>query len=493
MNLQSIISKFDHCKILVIGDLMLDEYVWGDVDRISPEAPVQIVAVRKEEYTLGGAGNVVSNLAALGASVAVAGVIGEADFGKHLLKMFHQCGADTGGVIVEPGRITTLKTRIIAANQHVLRIDRETQKDISTETFDQLKNFVQTRIPESDAVIFSDYGKGVLTDDMLDTIILTAKKYCKPVVGDPKRNDFSKYSGATLLTPNRKEASQASGIDIRDDTTLHQAAEKILATAQLDALLITLGKDGIALFREDESAKSDAGLSVIRIRSQARQVYDVSGAGDTVVSVFALALASGADMKQAAEIANTAAGIVVGKIGTATVMQKEILEELKVYPVETLSKFRSPEDLPALIQGLRKQNKRIVLTNGCFDLLHVGHVMLLSASRKYGDVLIVAIDSDDSVRSLKGEGRPVIAEKERIRMLAALDSVDYVTVFSSEQLTEIIEIICPDVLTKGSNYTSEEVFGRGLVEKYGGRIVLFPVIESVSSTGIINAIKQICT
>ena len=497
------ISKFDGCHLLVVGDLMLDEYLWGDVDRISPEAPVQVVSINNEDFALGGAGNVVNNLAALGAKVSVAGVIGTGRNGQLLLNKFNELGVDTAGIIEEPNRTTTQKTRIIAANQQVLRIDREIKQDISDFTLKKLTRFLEHKIPHVHVILVSDYGKGLITKDLFSQVISSAQQHGKMVFVDPKGLDFSKYSGASLLTPNKKEAALASGVDIVNESSLEIAANKILHNIHLDKLLITCGKEGMVLFEKNSSP--------YRVRAEARQVFDVSGAGDTVLAVIGLAVASGLSIKDSVAVANTAAGIVVGKVGTVTVSKQELASALKIVmgKVGTASvsnqelasaiksdddrlpsKYKELPELPSLIQELKKKGNRVVLTNGCFDLLHVGHILLFSASKQLGDILIVAIDDDDSVKTLKGPGRPVLHSKERVRILSALDAVDYVVVFSSQELIKLIEIIQPDVLTKGSNYTSREVFGRERVEQLGGRVVLIPVSEDISSTRIINDIKS---
>jgi len=476
------ISKFDRCNLLVVGDLMLDEYLWGEVDRISPEAPVQVVSIKNEDYAMGGAGNVVNNIVALGAKVTATGVIGTGRNGQILLDKFKDLGVDTAGIIQEPEMPTTQKTRIIASHQHVLRIDRETDKTISDSTIDKIARFIEDKIADIDVVLISDYGKGLITKTLLSGLISAAQKHKKITIADPKGLDFSKYSGVSLLTPNKKEAALASGVEIVDESTLLKAGNKILQTVGLDKLLITCGKDGMVLF--------DQNREPYKVRAKARQVFDVSGAGDTVLSVFGLAIASGAFFKTAMSIANTAAGIVVGKVGTATISRQELATALTPYQDSLSSKHKRISELPALIEELKKKGKRIVLTNGCFDLLHAGHIMLFSASKELGDILIVGIDDDDSVKKLKGSGRPVIGVKERVRILSALDAVDYVVVFSSQELIKLIEIIQPDVLTKGSNYTSKEVFGRERVEQLGGRVVLIPVSENISSTRIINDIKS---
>ena len=476
------ISKFDQCRLLVVGDLMLDEYLWGEVDRISPEAPVQVVAIQKEDFALGGAGNVVNNVVALGGKVSAVGVIGTGRNGQLLLNMFNDLGVNTKGIIQEPGRITTQKTRIIAANQHVLRIDRETQQDISITSLEEITRFIEDKMPDIDVILISDYGKGLITESMLSRMTASAKNHNKMIIVDPKGLDFSKYSGVSLLTPNKKEAALASGVDIFDESSLEKAAHKILQHIDIDMLLITCGKDGMVLFERNKKP--------FRIEAEARQVFDVSGAGDTVLAVLGVAVASGISIQNSVVMANTAAGIVVGKVGTATVSKPELLSAMKTENYGLPAKYKDLSELPALIKDLKNKEKKLILTNGCFDLLHAGHIMLFSASKKLGDILIVAIDDDESVKKLKGSGRPVLSASERCRILSALDAVDYVVVFSSHELKKLIEIIQPDVLTKGSNYSSKEVFGRELVEKHGGRVELIPVTENISSSRIINDIKS---
>lgn len=476
------ISKFENCHILVVGDLMIDEYLWGDVDRISPEAPVQIVSVESEAYTLGGSGNVVNNLVALGAQVSAVGVIGSGGNGKLLRGMLEELGADTRGIIEEPNRPTTKKTRILAAHQQVLRIDRETKREISDRTLEAVLRSAQKIIPDVDVVLIADYGKGLVTQSLISKLTETARNHGKLTIADPVSLDFSKYSGINAITPNKKEASRAAGIEIVDDATLFDAGRRLLQTTGIDQLIITCGKDGMVYFEPNAQPK--------KIPTKARQVFDVSGAGDTVLALLGLAIASGYSFYVAAAVANTAAGIVVGKVGTATVSKKELAAALQPIPDETASKHINFKELPALTRELKKKRNRIVLTNGCFDLLHVGHVKLLSASKQLGDILIVAIDDDDSVRRLKGGDRPVIGIDERVRIISALNSVDYVIVFSSGQLDQIIETVRPDVLTKGSDYESEQVYGREIVERHGGRVELIPITENISSTQIISNIKN---
>ncbi len=478
-------AKFDQCRLLVVGDLMIDEYVWGKVDRISPEAPVQVVAVTAEDYTLGGSGNVINNLAALGATVIALGVTGADPDRELLLKKLHGLGTETRGIVAETDRLTTRKTRIIAERQQVLRIDRESRKEITPQTFTSLMNLAAEIIPRVDLVLISDYGKGLITRSMVQGLVQLAGANKKNIIADPKGLDFTKYAGVTLLTPNSREALLASGVSAVGSpagNTIVAVGERLLGNTGIGKLLITCGKDGMILF--------EAGRQPFKVSTRAREVYDVSGAGDTVVAVVGLGLAAGLSLKEAISLANTAAGIVVGKVGTATVSRQELMHAHYQTPEDTASKFKSLNEISELCRRLRNDRKRIVLTNGCFDLLHVGHVRLFTASKQLGDVLIVAIDDDDSVRLLKGGGRPVISAAERVRVLSALNSVDYVLVFATNELDSLIKAIRPDVLTKGNDYGAGDVQGRQIVENYGGRIELIAITEEISSTQIIDTIKN---
>jgi D-beta-D-heptose 7-phosphate kinase/D-beta-D-heptose 1-phosphate adenosyltransferase len=480
--MEQCIDLFANCRLLVVGDLMIDEYVWGAVDRISPEAPVQVVTVDREELTLGGAGNVVNNIVALGAQATVVGVVGAGSESRRMLALFDRLKADCRGIVRAADRPTTRKTRIIASNQHVLRIDRESRRDIAPDVCERLKIFIKSEMPRVDGVLVSDYDKGLITPALMARITAAARRHGKFVIVDPKALDFSRYRGSTLLTPNRKEASQAAGIDITDETSLAAAAHRIMEIAELEKLLITMGPDGMVYFQN--------GHPPHRIDTRARQVYDVSGAGDTVLSVLGLALGTGGSLEDAMTMANTAAGIVVGKVGTATVGPAELKAALPTSGKRFPSKHRTMDELPALLDDLRRRNNKVILTNGCFDLIHVGHIQLVSAAKELGDFLIVAIDDDESVRQIKGPGRPVIKAAERIRILSALDSVDAVVVFASEDLENLIDIVKPNVLAKGSNYQSTEVRGHAQVFKHGGRIALVPISREASVMRIIDHIRN---
>jgi D-beta-D-heptose 7-phosphate kinase/D-beta-D-heptose 1-phosphate adenosyltransferase len=337
-------------------------------------------------------------------------------------------------------------------------------------------------IPEVDVILISDYGKGLVTRSLIAKLVSTAKTHGTLTIADPKGLDFSKYAGVSLITPNKKEASLASGIEFGDEDSPVEIGKNLLQKIDIKKLLITCGKDGMLFFESDRQP--------YKIGTRTRDVYDVSGAGDTVIAVLGLGVAAGLSFHDAIGLANTAAGIVVGKVGTATITPKELTQALQHSPAETASKYKSLDELSELCKKLRKNHKRIVMTNGCFDLLHVGHVKLFSASKELGDVLIVAIDDDDSVTRLKGVGRPVISAQERVRILSALDSIDYVLVFSSDELAVVLETLRPDVLTKGSDYKSENVRGHEIVESYDGQVVLIALTEEISTTQIINNIKN---
>ena len=476
------VEKLAGCRILVVGDLMVDEYLWGNVERISPEAPVQIVSVASEEHTLGGAGNVISNLVALGAKVSAAGVVGSGINGQLVLKKLKALGVNARGVIQDRQRTTTRKTRVIANHQHVLRFDREVKTDISRQTMNKIWRATAEMIADTDLILVSDYNKGLITKALMTKLDAAAQKYGKMLIVDPKGRDFKKYEGASLITPNKKETALASGIEIVDESSMARAARRLIEKTGINKILVTCGKEGMVYF--------DQSTSPYRIRTQARQVFDVSGAGDTVLALLGLGIAAGYSIRDAIALANTAAGIVVGKVGTATVTKAELAAALGQIPALTLDKQKTLAELAIIARKLEKNGKRIVLTNGCFDLLHVGHIKLLSASKQLGDVLIVALDDDQSVKQLKGSDRPIISENERLRIISALDSVDHVIIFSSHELNDVIEAVRPAVLTKGSNYGTEAVRGREIVERYGGRVEIIPITENISSTSIINSIKS---
>ncbi|MDH4200532.1 MAG: D-glycero-beta-D-manno-heptose-7-phosphate kinase [Spirochaetia bacterium] len=464
-------------QILVVGDLMIDHYLWGSCSRISPEAPVQVVDVVKETFVLGGAGNVVRNLKALGAVVHVAAVIGNDENGMQLISMLKDLSVETSGVAIEKGRKTSKKSRIIAAHQQMIRFDRESRGDISSESQDLVLNRVQKAIKSVDAIILSDYGKGNLTTGLTQAIIQAAKKENKKVFIDPKGSDYSKYKGACLLTPNRKEASEATGIDIVDDKTLLAAGLKLKQMCDLEFGLITLSEEGMAVFDKEMQ----------KISTLAKEVYDVTGAGDTVIAALAFALACNLDIGKAVRFANAAAAVVVGKLGSATANMDEIDEyEFSTHHRNTDDRIKTLQEIILVLKNIHREEKKVVFTNGCFDILHVGHIKYLEIAKSFGDILVVGLNSDSSVKRLKGNDRPINDELDRACLLAALDVVDYVVVFNEDDPYELIQAIQPDVLVKGGDYKNKQVIGSDIVKEV--KIVEF--IEGKSTSATIARIKH---
>lgn len=465
-----------HPQILVIGDLMIDHYLWGGCERISPEAPVQVVDIARETTVLGGAGNVINNLVALGAHVSIAGVIGDDENGEELCTMLDAIGVKSEGLVKQKGRKTSKKSRIIASNQQILRYDKESKDAIDLTSEQAIVSYVKSTIGLCDILILSDYGKGVITDTVAAGVITAARNAGKKVLVDPKGKDYRKYRGAYLLTPNKKEASEATGIVINDEESLKKALLNLKETCDLECSMITLSEDGIAIY--DESMR--------RFPTVAKEVYDVTGAGDTVIASLSFALSSGLGIDEAAPFANHAAAVVVGKIGSATVTLSEIEEyESSLHQSTSDMHIKSKEEIVALSDRLKKEGKKVVFTNGCFDILHVGHVKYLQEAKSYGDVLIVGLNSDSSVRELKGPTRPVNNEDDRAYILAALESVDYVVVFSEETPHDLIKSIAPDILVKGGDYEGKVVVGAEFAKEL--RLVQF--VDGKSTTATIARIN----
>lgn len=480
--IESLFARTKEIRALVIGDLMLDEYLWGKTDRISPEAPVQVVDVMREDLRLGGAGNVVNNLAALGCKVSVCSVIGADDNGALLMQAFTGMGVDNEGLFEDPDRRTGKKTRVMAAHQQIVRIDRESKNALAPSFEARLIGWLKENARDFNVLVVSDYLKGVLTPAVIAAIVTLGKELKIPVVVDPKGSDYSKYRGATILTPNRKEAEQASGIAIVDETSLNLAAAKLLEYLNLSALLITRSEAGMSLFRPDSDP--------LHIPTVAREVYDVTGAGDTVLAVLSLGLAAGLSFDDSAQLANTAAGIVVGKLGTSTLKPAEILDEIGREHRDSDNKIKNLDVLAEIISAEKSRGKKIVFTNGCFDLLHVGHVKYLQKARSFGDLLILGLNSDASIKRLKGDKRPLIGEEERAHILAALDCIDYVVVFDEDTPLRLIETLKPSILVKGGDYTLDGVVGREAVEAAGGRVELVQFVDGKSTTNIISKILE---
>ena len=463
-------------NILVIGDLMIDHYLWGSCDRISPEAPVQVVDIAKETTVLGGAGNVINNLNTLGAKVSVSSVIGDDENGAELTDMLRNIGVNTQNIVTQEGRKTSKKSRVIAVSQQILRYDKESKNAISQDSVTKILAALENSIASFDVVILSDYGKGVLTDALCQGVIKLAKAQNVKVLVDPKGSDFSKYKGAYLLTPNKKEAMIATQIDISSKESLEEALLKLKNECELDISMITLSEDGIATH--------DKKVEVFP--TVAKEVFDVTGAGDTVIASIAFALSAGMSIQESAAFANLAAGVVVGKIGSATVTLSEIEEyEASLHKSTSDAHIKSFEDIATVVAAAREKGKRVVFTNGCFDILHVGHVKYLQVAKSFGDILIVGLNSDESVSRLKGPTRPVNIAEDRAYLLAALEAVDFVVPFTEDTPYELIKMIAPDVLVKGGDYEGKPVVGT----EFAGELKLVDFVDGKSTTQTIQKIQ----
>ena len=464
-------------KILVIGDLMIDHYLWGSCERISPEAPVQVVNVERESSVLGGAGNVINNLHALGAKVDVISIVGGCEISDELKILLNNIKVDTQYLITQKDRITSKKSRIIASQQQVVRYDRESTDEISSESQKEILDTFKSIITNYDSVLLSDYGKGVLTFELTQLLISVANESNKKILVDPKGLDYSKYKGAYLLTPNKKEASEATQIDIKDEASLTQAITQLKTQCNLAISLITLSEQGVAIY--DDKLRTHPTV--------AREVFDVTGAGDTVLASLGFALACDYDIDDAVKFSNLAAGVVVGKIGSATATLNEIIEyESSLNKSTSDEHIKTLDEITLLSKELKARDKKITFTNGCFDILHAGHVRYLETAKSYGDVLILGLNSDRSVTALKGEGRPINIQMDRAYILAALEAVDYVVVFDEDTPYDLIKAIKPHVLVKGGDYEGKEVVGQDIADE----LKLVQFVDGKSTTRTIEKIQQ---
>lgn len=513
-------------NILVVGDLILDHYIWGNCERISPEAPVQVIDVKRESLNLGGACNVANNLISLESNVWICGMVGCDEAGNTLKQELKNRGIKIEGIFSNPLRPTTQKSRLIAAHQQVVRIDREDKSPICQEGEKFILDFVEHTLVESklQCLVLSDYQKGVLSESLTQSLIALAKAHNLKILIDPKGKDYTKYKGATLLTPNKKEAIQATGINVCDEDSLQDCIVALQKMCALEVSLITLSEDGIAFATRDSIQAESVKLE--RMPTIAREVFDVTGAGDTVIASLAYMLALGKPVSQSVYFANAAAAVVVSKVGSATASKKEIFaylrrnnlldsalvnaEFLKIFDEESClnhlsermvkifkrqkllsywDKWIKAEELNEFLESLRQlkeENFKIVFTNGCFDILHLGHIDYLHKARNLGDLLIVGLNSDSSITHIKGTSRPINEEKDRIAMLCALECVDFVVVFSEETPRELIAKIRPHTLVKGADYANKEVVGREFSEE----VRLIEFIEGKSTSQLIQKIKE---
>lgn len=474
----SAVDGFRAVKVAVVGDFILDRFVRGVIERISPEAPVPVFHGRGESLALGGAGNVVANIVSLGGTALPVAAVGDDVSGQTVVSMLADEGVDTSGIVRSAGRITSTKSRFSALNQQVLRFDQEEVRPLAADERAAVLSAFSAALAAADIVVLSDYGKGVLLDGVAAEMIALARAAGKPVIVDPKGRDFSRYAGATVVTPNRKELGEAVGRAVAEDGEIVAAARELIERHDFSCLLATRSEKGISVVGADDAR---------HIPTQALEVFDVSGAGDTVVAAFALGLGAGLDRFDAALVANAAAGVVVGKHGTARLSPDELVTAL-FRDDATQHSLRSVVDLPTadlIAAAWRRQGLSVAFTNGCFDILHAGHVSLIQQARATADRLILGLNSDASVRRLKGAGRPVNTERDRALVLSALAAVDLVVVFEEDTPLALIERLKPDVLVKGSDYTVDTVVGADIVLNSGGRVVLAELVPGKSTTSII--------
>jgi D-beta-D-heptose 7-phosphate kinase/D-beta-D-heptose 1-phosphate adenosyltransferase len=478
--LELINGGFQSAKILVVGDVMLDRYVWGTVDRISPEAPVPVLRSVRTTRVPGGAANVSMNLVGLGACVKQAGFWSDDLERRELSELLVKAGVDPEGM-VDSTLATVSKTRVMARQQQLLRMDVEDLSPRPDHEFDALLRKSLALVGWADAVVLSDYAKGTLNWKVCRALIDAARARRIPVLVDPKERDFMKYRGATTICPNLHELSSATGVPATSLSLVIAAGERLVAQTEIEFLTVTMSEKGIlGLFRH----------SSFHSPARAREVFDVSGAGDTVIATLAGCLAKGLDPESAIGLANIAAGIVVGKAGTAAISRHELLAELSNPGVMLPDKVLDREALMIRVAEWRAEGQRVVFTNGCFDILHIGHITLLERCRQFGDRVVVAINSDSSVQLLKGPSRPVVGENERARVLAALSSTDAITIFAEETPRELIRSIRPDVLVKGGDYSIATIVGAEDVESWGGRIEIVPTVPGYSTTRTISKMQS---
>ncbi|WP_022849934.1 bifunctional D-glycero-beta-D-manno-heptose-7-phosphate kinase/D-glycero-beta-D-manno-heptose 1-phosphate adenylyltransferase HldE [Limisalsivibrio acetivorans] len=463
------VYDFTGVKVLVVGDIMLDRYFFGSVGRISPEAPVPVVKVNSTRDTLGGAGNVVSNIAHLGADAVVLGSCGRDENAEQVRSLLSEIGAECS--FIERDFPTVTKLRVVGEKQQIVRLDFEEPAPLQSDDMEEMRRRVDDSIDGCGAVILSDYGKGVCTDEVCRYIIGRSIGLEIPVIIDPKGHDWTRYKGADIVTPNVKELGEVAGRNIpNEDDEIIECAREVIERFGVKSIIVTRSQKGMSIITEE---------SVVHIPTVAKEVYDVSGAGDTVVATLAASLSRGASLEEAAITANKAAGIVVSKMGTVPVK----IDELN--SLNTRRSYMTLDEFMDELEGLRGRGKKVVFTNGCFDILHKGHVTYLKQAKELGDVLVLGLNSDESVRRLKGESRPVNSEEDRAEVLSALESVDYVVPFGEDTPAEMLSRIKPDFLVKGGDYTPETVVGR----EYAAKTVIIDFVDGYSTTKIIDKSK----
>ena len=491
LDLIEVVEKLGTPKVMVIGDMMLDRYIWGDAERISQEAPVVLFRADRRDERLGGAGSVASMLKGLGARVIPIGVVGNDPAGRRVQDMLADLEIDQSGVIVDATRPTTVKERYIGRAQQrhpqqMIRVDYESRESINESVEVAIYQVICQQLTQCDVILISDYDKGVCTPKLLQRVVSIAKNHNIPVIADPIRSpDYRKYHGMTAITPNRLEASLATGIKVDSVEMAIKAASELQDRLNLDAAVVTLDKDGMAYaFRDGRSGVSP---------TRPRQVYDITGAGDMVLSVLGLCVAAQVDLVTAMRLANIAGGLEVERIGVAILSRQDLIQDIQSSSGNRTAsiqlKWLSLNNLISELNLRRANGKRIAFTNGCFDILHAGHVQYLEEAKAQADVLIVAVNSDASVRSLKGPTRPINSMDARCTVLAALQSVDFIVGFDEATPLTLIQAIRPDVLVKGADYTHREVVGASFVESYGGRVHLAKFRDGFSTTNLVQRLR----
>ena len=486
-NLLRTVMNLGSPGILVVGDFILDVYLYGDAMKISPEAPVPVLRVAETEYRCGGAGSVAANLATLGAKVHCLGLIGDDKNGEILKEKLTEDGIDITGLLEVPDRPTISKQRLIGLAQHLhrqqlIRVDQESEEPISDKVNEAILRAYETKLPHINIVCLQDYNKGLLGDDLCRQMIRLANQAGKKVLADPSpTSNHLKYIGATVITPNRKESSAMVDFEVTSEETAGKAADHLLQELTLEAVIITLDKEG-AYLKTKEVGKL--------VPTRPRSVYDVTGAGDMVLAMLAMALAAGCEYETAVKLSNIAGGIEVGKFGAATVTIEEIADEIAHLNRDATGKVRSLDSLLCEVERHRRQKRTIVFTNGCFDVLHRGHLEYLRFCRRHGDVVVLGMNSDSSVKIIKGPTRPINNQNDRAALLAAMEMIDYVTIFEEPDPLNLIKKVRPDVLVKGEDWAEKGVVGREFVESYGGKVVLAPLVKGRSSTLTIEKMKS---
>lgn len=477
------IESFKNAKVAVFGDFMVDKYLQGYVSRISPEAPVPVVNVQSDSKRLGGAGNVIRNLEALGAQATAIGLVGHDSAGNWLIGQLKESGTNISGMRQLNEISTSIKTRVTAQNQQLLRYDREVIHDAPETFIDFLEEEIDALLHDACALIISDYGKGTITEKTAQITISAAKRANIPVVIDPKGNNYQKYRGATVCTPNTKELQEAVGRELCLESEIKQAALELCNEYDLRYILVTRSEKGMSLIDGLSGIKSD-------YPALAKEIIDVTGAGDTVIAVFTLCFARGAKNDECCRLANLAASVVISKFGAAVVTSSELQSNL-IVPDKATSKLLSTKEAAEKVSVLHKQGKKVVFTNGCYDIIHAGHVSCFEKAKQFGDYLIVGVNSDDSIRRIKGDKRPIISQYDRVALLCAISYIDYIVVFDDDTPENLIRIISPDVLVKGMDWKNRTVAGGDFVQQNGGQLCFIDFEYDLSTTRIINKILDI--